>query len=241
MFLRRIIPSINFNRLISQTTKIASDISKGHGSIGDVPSPMKLTVPKRVPRKKPVWKTTQLSPEQDQTSHFNVCAYATADWYDLERLKQRLLQSSNAFQLIPIPDTMDDVLCVQIAKTESTPVNSQAFIFDDGAIVFWNVANADERTIFKEVNQVSDNQYPRDLVNNEKEKLNVVPVTTNSSLNNDLIKLNCHSENEQLLDKYTFSNALALSVKLGRMKNDDEEEEEDEWRNLFRNLGSITR
>lgn len=232
MFLRRIIPSnvfrMNFNRLISETTKIASDIS-----MGNVPSPMKLTVPKRAPRKK----ATNLNTEQEPTSYFNVCAYATADWYDLDRLKQRLLQSSNAFQLIPIPDTVDDVLCVQIAKTKSTPVNSQAFIFDDGVIVFWNVESADEKTIFKEVNQVSDNQYPRDLVNNEKEKLNVVPVTTNSSLNNDLIKLNCHSETEQLLDKYTVSNALALSVKLGRMRN----AEEDELRNLFRNLGSITR
>ncbi|CAF3934584.1 unnamed protein product [Rotaria magnacalcarata] len=40
-------------------------------------------------------------------------------------------------------------------------------------------------------------------------------VTTISTLNNDIIKINCQSENEQLLDKYTFSNALALSVKLG--------------------------
>lgn len=38
---------------------------------------------------------------------------------------------------------------------------------------------------------------------------------TNSYLANDLIRLSSQSLNEQLLDKYTISNALALSVKLG--------------------------
>lgn len=214
MFLRRIIPS-NV-RWISQTTKIAAEISpKISGTIGDIPTQMKFSITKRAPRKKPLWKSVNVPTEHDQTSYFNVCAYATADWYDLDRLKQRFLQSSHAFQLISIPDTMDDVLCVQIPKTESTSMNSQAFIFDDGAVVFWNVENPDEKMIFKEINQVSDNQYPKELINNEKEKMNFIPVTSNSSLNNDVIKLNCYSDNEQLLDKYTFSNALALSVKLG--------------------------
>lgn len=45
--------------------------------------------------------------------------------------------------------------------------------------------------------------------------MNFVEVSTNSTLYNDVIKLNRQPENEQLLDKYTFSNALALSVKLG--------------------------
>ncbi|CAM2713945.1 unnamed protein product [Rotaria socialis] len=45
--------------------------------------------------------------------------------------------------------------------------------------------------------------------------MNFMEVTTISTLNNDIVKINCQSENEQLLDKYTFSNALALSVKLG--------------------------
>ena len=65
---------------------------------------------------------------------------------------------------------------------------------------------------------MSDNQYPKDIMNSEKEIMNFMEVTTMSTLNNDIIKINCQSENEQLLDKYTFSNALALSVKLGRTK-----------------------
>ena len=45
--------------------------------------------------------------------------------------------------------------------------------------------------------------------------MNFIEVSTASTLNNDIIKLNCQYDTEQLLDKYTFSNALALSVKLG--------------------------
>jgi uncharacterized Rmd1/YagE family protein len=65
------------------------------------------------------------------------------------------------------------------------------------------------------IDEVSDNQYPKELINNEKEIMNFIEVQTTSTISNDIIKLNRHSQTEQLLDKYTFSNALALSVKLG--------------------------
>jgi uncharacterized Rmd1/YagE family protein len=66
------------------------------------------------------------------------------------------------------------------------------------------------------IDEVSDNRYPIELVNNEKEMMNFVEVNTTSTLNNDVIRLNRQSLTEQILDKYTFSNALALSVKLGK-------------------------
>ncbi|CAF0933493.1 unnamed protein product [Adineta steineri] len=157
---------------------------------GDVTSSMKLSVLKRVPRKKPKWKATNILNQREE-QYYNVCALATADWYDLDRLKQRLITLSNSFQLIPISDTINDVLCLQI-RTESK-TKSEAFIFDD----------------------VSENQYPKDLIDNEKEIMNFTEVNTTSSLSNDIIKLNHQNETEHLLDKYTFSNALALSVKLG--------------------------
>lgn len=39
-----------------------------------------------------------------------------------------------------------------------------------------------------------------------------------STLIGDVIRLNSQAKTEQLLEKYTFSNALALSVKLGKQK-----------------------
>jgi uncharacterized Rmd1/YagE family protein len=67
------------------------------------------------------------------------------------------------------------------------------------------------------IHEVSDNQYPKELINDEKEIMNFIEVSTTSTLSNDIIKLNRQSETEHLLDKYAFSNALALSVKLGRI------------------------
>lgn len=65
------------------------------------------------------------------------------------------------------------------------------------------------------IDEVSDNRYPGTLITNEKEVMQFTEVQTTSALVNDTIRLKCQSINEQLLDKYTFSNALALSVKLG--------------------------
>lgn len=225
MFLR-IIRSLDkttrFSRFISQTSpnslesRSARSAKLIHKKVptlsNDVSSSMKLTVIKRIPRKKPAWKATNIS---NQGPYFNVCAYATADWYDLNRLKQHFTLSSTSFQLVPISEEFNNVLCIQIPNTTKP---SQAFIFDDGAVVFWNVEENSENLILKHVNEMSDNQYPKDLINNEKEIMNFIEVSTPSTLNNDIIKLNCQSETDQLLDKYTFSNALALSVKLGKIK-----------------------
>jgi uncharacterized Rmd1/YagE family protein len=217
--IRSLDKTIRFHRLISQTSPnpIKSRSLKPLSLSTDVSSSMKLSVTKRVPRKKPIWKATNVSNQRDGTSYFNVCAYATADWYDLDRLKQRLLSSSTTFQFVPITETFNNVLCIKIPKQTSS-TNSQAFIFDDGAVVLWNVEQDYEKLILNHVNEVSDNQYPNTLIQNEKEIMNFVEVSTASSLNHDIIKLNCQSDTEQLLDQYTFSNALALSVKLGRIK-----------------------
>jgi uncharacterized Rmd1/YagE family protein len=232
MFLRIIHSTINLTRprltrFISRTLPDAiesrpSKLSNARPitSSTDASSSMKLSVLKRLPRKKPIWKATNISNQRDG-SYFNVCAYATADWYDLDRLKQRLIASTTPFQLVPISEMINDVLCLQIHKQ----TKSQAFIFDDGVVVFWNVEQEDEKFILNQVHEVSDNQYPKELIDTEKEIMNFTEVSTTSTLNNDLIKINCQSETEQLLDKYTFSNALALSVKLGRRKSMNRKED----------------
>ncbi|CAF1394065.1 unnamed protein product [Rotaria sp. Silwood1] len=220
--------TIKFSSLISQSSikfqslstrhplkcSYSKQISLSHDISSKSSLPMKLPVLKRVPRKKPTWRETNLLNHREE-QYYNVIAYATADWYDLDRLKQRFISLSKRFQLISISNIID-ILCIQIEC--ETKEKSQAFIFDDGAVIFWNVKNDDEKFILNEVNFFccfSDNQYPQDLINNEKEIMNFIQVSTVSTLNNDIIKLNRQSENEQLLDKYTFSNALALSVKLG--------------------------
>jgi uncharacterized Rmd1/YagE family protein len=135
------------NPIVSRTLPKLSDVKLAT----DAASLMKLTVLKRIPRKKPAWKATNISNQRDG-QYFNVCAFATADWYDLDRLKQRLSSSSIPFQLIPLSEVINDVLCIQI-RTETAP-NSEVFIFDDGAVVFWNVQKDHEKILLNEVNKI---------------------------------------------------------------------------------------
>jgi len=233
--IRSLDKTIRFSRFISQTSpnpiesrpsfKARSLKPSHHKPLllsTNVSSPMKLSISKRLPRKKPIWKATNISNQRGGGQYFNVCAYATADWYDLDRLKQHFNSLPTPFQLVPESEIFNDVLCIKIPKETTTTTTttlttiSEAYIFDDGAVVFWNVEKDDEKLILNQVNEFSDNQYPKNLINNEKEIMNFTEVSTPSTLNNDIIKLNFHTGIEQLLDKYTFSNALALSVKLGR-------------------------
>ena len=134
----------------SPATVVPSSNASAIPSAADVASSMKLSVLKRVPRKKRLSDTSKKSDEHEQ--YFTISALATADWYDLDRLKQRFVSSSSPFQIVPIAEVIKNVLCVQIPsqRSEST-TESEAFIFEDGAVVFWNVQKEHEKLILHEV------------------------------------------------------------------------------------------
>lgn len=193
---------------------------------------LKFSVFKRAPKKK------RTVFDHRAETLLKVSAFATADWYDLDRLKENISAESDRFQLISIPHVVNDVLCLQINSKSESKMTSEAFIFDDGAIVFWNVEPQDEECLLNQVKlqkrflrapklflrcfffsfsveEISENRYPNELIQNEKEIMKFTEAPMPSTLLSDVIRLNSYSKNEQLLDKYTFSNALALSVKLG--------------------------
>ena len=88
---------------------------------------------------------------------------------------------------------------------------------------------------------MSDNRYPTNLINNEKEVIKFTEVYTSSTITQDTIRLNRQLDNEQLLDKYTFSNALALSVKLGRVRHVNLSLARLLLVRLTRHMGNVTR
>ncbi|CAF0914717.1 unnamed protein product [Didymodactylos carnosus] len=206
---------------LNNKSKTLSEYNLKPGSI------IPLTVPKRVPKKhriSPELTTIQTNVDVlTTTENYRVIAYATADYYNLDDLKEKLLSLSSIyqFQLAPISDDIEDVLCLQnrLTDNESTLVTNnssrEAFIFDDGCIVYWNMTNDERKQIMNLVNEISENIYPESLIEDEKEEISFIEVTAPSALTKDLIRVTKHSSTENLLDKYAFSNALALSVKLG--------------------------
>ncbi|XP_033606078.1 required for meiotic nuclear division protein 1 homolog isoform X2 [Cryptotermes secundus] len=126
--------------------------------------------------------------------YWNVVAFTTAEEYDLEKLTKGLLQQ-NLYVPIPPPRALTDQNQV-------------------GTTVFWNVPELESGNVLSFIRQFEENSYDERLVHDESE---VMPYThavgKQSHIQDGHIMLG--SEGQTELDKYTFSNVMALSVKLG--------------------------
>lgn len=154
--------------------------------------------------------------DEEETSKYNhVFAFATADGYNTSLLKQAIVANSN-YKLY----SDDDFKRLDILYLKAVPESSdtkEMFIFE-GSVVFWNVAEVERSNTLKFIKQFEISSYNEIIVKNEQEMMPyaVDEEREQSDLVNGLIALastNC--ENQLALDKYTFSNAMVLSVKLG--------------------------
>lgn len=94
-------------------------------------------------------------------------------------------------------------------------VSREVFFFRRlGAFVCWNVSEAERaklKTILKDFQVKS---YPDDLVERENEQLTYIYSEMNSNLVTGDVRLSKHANEEtKALEKYAFSNAMALSGK----------------------------
>lgn len=164
----------------------------------------------------------RLSPEEeeDRKKHgfWNVVAYATAEEYNLEKLTKGLLQE-NLYTPVKQPKSLErnqlvaDVLHVTARyQVDSEP--REIYFFREGSTVFWNVPELEASNVLNFIKQFEENSYDERMVHDESE---VMPYThssgKNSCLQNGDIVIADEANLE--LDKYTFSNVMALSVKLG--------------------------
>jgi uncharacterized Rmd1/YagE family protein len=151
------------------------------------------------------------------------------------------------YDLVDIDSTNADptdmeILCLK-AKYDTivTAAESNAnydsrfiFIFDAGTCVLWNINDLAERNnIFSLISKHTENSYNHSLVNSEMEALSYTitrkDVDSSSDKANDKIQKTHlkhnhiyfqHTDDRQLLlERFTFSDAISLSVKLGIMEN----------------------
>jgi uncharacterized Rmd1/YagE family protein len=137
-----------------------------------------------------------------------------------------------------------DTLCLTAKYSTITTTNQLAdksrliFLFEDGTCVFWNINDFDERNnIFNVLNRHTSNNYDENLINNEIEiltysidgggqsnnvtdlRLNETGAAQRTHLKNNHIYFKYEDDEQYLLEKYTFSDAISLSVKLGILEN----------------------
>lgn len=165
-----------------------------------------LIIKKRPSRKKRL-------DELQADGRFNVYAYATAEEYDLESLhtaltKQDLYETKKFYTECGV-----DVLHVRSKyNVESEP--RDIFFFREGSVVLWNCSEPETKTILRNLKQFEIEPYTEADIRAEKELMNYAYVENQSgSLRNETFFVQ-QSEGGDL-EKYTFSNAMTSSVKLG--------------------------
>ena len=195
-----------------------------------------------------------------QIPSFKVKAFATADWYDFNGLKESLIKSG-AYDIFEIGKILpDNCICIKAKYEEINEIEPRhIFFFEDGSVVFWNVSIEEEKSVLEILHKHQEHSYSKEIVNDEVEIIsfsriaslfdntrrsdddasrqsqmsnfehNVTDITNTGNSNNLNTKLyknhiyfsNCVdiktkklNENKHILEKYAFSDAITLSVKL---------------------------
>lgn len=151
-----------------------------------------------------------------EKGYLTVTAFATAGEYDLERLlaalKDQNLYEPKQFLSSGDNDTDQDVLHVT-AKYKVGNESRDLYFFREGTVVLWNCTDLENSNILRFLKQFEQDAYDESTVLEESESM-----LYNSSDNAARLKNNSFyvsKEDDIGLEKYTFSNAMSLSVKLG--------------------------
>lgn len=165
-------------------------------------------------KKRPKKRKT-VAPEEKSSTAWSVKALATSEEYNLEALVQGLLQqnlyspSSISTSTSSLPDVIHAV-----AKYEVEHESRELFFFREGTVVMWNISDLEGANILQLLQKYEQNRYKESIVQSESETMcySYADTGKRSHMRDGNIILAMNATN---LDKYTFSNAMAQTVKLG--------------------------
>ncbi|KAK8750102.1 hypothetical protein OTU49_015238, partial [Cherax quadricarinatus] len=108
----------------------------------------------------------------------------------------------------------NDVLHM-VATYQLETEHREIYFFREGSVVFWNVAELERANVLRYLKSYEEGKYDEQAVEEESESLTYrySEGPSKTKLVNDKIFLNPEGQTD--LEKYTFSNAMTLSVKLG--------------------------
>lgn len=183
---------------------------KDFKSIKEIISPLQI-------KKRPLRKRKLCNDEEDTPvpGFWKVKALATAEEYNLEALmeglKQQDLYIPQKFRTStkPAPDVIQAV-----PKYEVGQEPREIYFFREGTVVMWNISELELGNVLQFLKNYEDNSYAADLTNAEGEIMSYTysEKGKRSHLKEGNIYLASDAND---YDKYTFSNAIAQSVKLG--------------------------
>lgn len=175
---------------------------------------------KRFPRRK---KTSDENSDNLKTpGTWHVTAYATAEEYDLDKLKEGLIKQNLYKPLDSFNETLTkggaDVIYAMANYQVSTDIR-QIYFFREGSVVFWNIPELECISVLDFLKHYQIGSYNRTLILEEKEILSYSYSSSSkkSCLDGSNFTISMDSDRSELdmqLDEFTLSNAMSLSVKL---------------------------
>ncbi|XP_004702170.1 required for meiotic nuclear division protein 1 homolog [Echinops telfairi] len=141
-------------------------------------------------------------------------AFATADEYHLGNLCQDLL-AHGYVEVTSLPRDAANILVIGVENSAKEGDPGLIFFFREGAAVFWNVKDKTMKHVMQVLERHEIQPYEVALVHWENEELSYSKAEGQSRLHRGEIRLNSELDvDDTTLEKFAFSNALCLSVKL---------------------------
>ncbi|KAJ8913674.1 hypothetical protein NQ315_007391 [Exocentrus adspersus] len=165
-------------------------------------------------KKRPLRKKKSLEEEGKTPGIYNVVAFATAEEYDLDKLTEGLIQQ-DLYEPRTIENNSEVVHAVAKYRIGKEP--REIFFFKEGSVVLWNITDLESSNVLSFLRQYQQDSYSERLIQTESEIMNYrhhasSDKSTCLDKEGDFILA---AEKDLTLDKYTLSNAMVLSVKLG--------------------------
>lgn len=154
---------------------------------------------------------------QLDTNNFKTCtAYCTGESYNLEEIRKYFTTVHDKYSVGILPNDASDVLHISKSQYDDEQ-KGDIFLFRRlGAFVCWNITEEEIACVRDVLKQHERGSYAPSIIDEEYEQLNYIQADRKTSLLNGDIFLSSgeKTDDEHVLEKLAFSNAMALSVKL---------------------------
>uniref|UniRef100_A0A1A7WF41 Required for meiotic nuclear division 1 homolog n=1 Tax=Iconisemion striatum TaxID=60296 RepID=A0A1A7WF41_9TELE len=205
-------PGIVTNRGVGQTCFYSSSIVKSVLTPSLKPTPVPGKRAPKGPRTKQPSRANQPSVNEDQDM-MQCIAFATADQYHLPTLSHDLI--SHGFHEIDLPRDASNVLVISTNVAAKPDDDALIFFFREGSVVFWNVEEKTMKKVLRLLEHHEIQPYEVALVHWENEEITYTVGEGNTKLERgNFILSDQMDQHNAVLEKFAFSNALCLSVKL---------------------------
>jgi len=143
---------------------------------------------------------------------WSVVGYSAAESFDLFGI-QDALREQQLYSRVELPEELDPA-CIYVSKESDFEERRRDIVFfKEGCVVFWNVPELERGQVLSYLKPYSENIYDESTVLEESEMLTYrMSANKKNHFHNGVINI---LEDDDILAKYTFSNAISNSVKLG--------------------------